>query len=387
MGEPMPIKSLDYYNLQSRLFKKAARRVFPIRAMFELTYRCNLKCRHCYVVPAVMNGHRASSIEHRNELNAKQVFNILDQLAGAGCLNVGFTGGEPFLRKDIFEILGYAKNKGLNVIVLSNGTLITPGKANRLKRLGLNKIDISFHTTDEDTFDWFTKTAGTYNKVLRSIGLLRERGIEVYLKATAMTINKDDMVNIRHLAVEKFGCHFRWGPEVTPAWDGGKENLKFRLAPEEIQRVMEVIQEDAEVEFEKLGALEKENRKPKRGERRAYERKHDRLFHCGAGRAEVVMSPYGEMRLCLDIHEPKYNILEGNFSEGWKRLADYAKNTQPGPSYRCGDCDLAQYCSWCPARGWLACGDMSACPPYYRQTAELAKRELEKKDKIVHPPA
>jgi AdoMet-dependent heme synthase len=371
------IKPLDYYDLQSRLFTKATQKVFPIKAMFELTYRCNLKCRHCYVVPSAVN-------ERRKELETKQVFTILDQLAGAGCLNIGFTGGEPFLRKDIFEILGYAKNKGLNVIVLTNGTLITPEKADRLKRLGLNKIDISFHATHQDTFDWFTKTAGTYNKVVRSIGLLRERGIEVYLKATAMTINKDDLVKIRHLAVEKFGAHFRLSLEVTPAWDGGTANLRFRLAPEEMQRVIEIIQEDTEVEFNKLGALEKEHRKPERGRKRAYEKKHDRLFHCGAGRTEVAISPYGEMRLCLDIPGPNYNILEGSFSEGWKRLSDYVRNTPPGPSYRCGDCDLAQYCSWCPARSWLACGDTSACPPYYRQTAELAKKESEKKDKTVH---
>jgi MoaA/NifB/PqqE/SkfB family radical SAM enzyme len=366
------IKTLDYYNLQSRLLKKAAQKIFPMKAMFELTYRCNLKCRHCYVAPSAVN-------EGRKELETKQVFIILDQLAGAGCLNIGFTGGEPFLREDIFEILGYAKNKGLNVIVLTNGTLLTPERADRLKELGLNKIDISFHTTHRDTFDWFTKTAGTYNKVLRAIGLLRERGIDVYLKATAMTINEDDLVKIRHMAVEKFGAHFRWGPEVTPAWDGGTENLRFRLAPEEIQRVGEAIQADSEVEFEKVGASEKEKRKPKKGKRRAYERKHDRLFHCEAGRTEVVISPYGEMRLCLDIPEPKYDILEGSFAEGWQRLADYAKRTPPGPSYRCGDCDLARYCSWCPGRSWLACGDMSACPPYNRQMAELVKRELEKR--------
>jgi radical SAM protein with 4Fe4S-binding SPASM domain len=360
------IKPLDYYNLQTRLFEKAARKVFPIKAMFELTYRCNLKCRHCYVVPSAAD-------EGRKELETKQVFEILDQLTGAGCLNAGFTGGEPFLRNDIFEILGYAQHKGLNVMVLTNGSLITPKKADRLKGLGVNKIDISFHTTNQDTFDWFTKTAGTYKKVLRSVGLLRKRGIEVFLKTTAMTINKNDLVKIRHLAVEEFGAHFRLSHEVTPAWGGGKEPVRFCLAPEEMRRIMEAIQEDTETEFEKLDALDKENRKPRRGRRKAYQKKHDRLFNCGAGRTEVVISPYGEMRLCLDIPEPNYNILEGNFSEGWKRLSDYVRQTQPGLSYRCGDCDLVEYCRFCPARGWLACGDISACPPYCRQVAELAK--------------
>jgi radical SAM protein with 4Fe4S-binding SPASM domain len=201
-----------------------------------------------------------------------------------------------------------------------------------------------------------------------------------------MTINKDDLIKMRHLAVEKFGAHFRWGQEVTPAWGGGMEHLRFRLTPEEIQRVMQDMQGDTEAECGETAGLNEENRESKRGRVKTYKRKDDRLFRCGAGRTEVVIGPYGEMRLCLDIPEPKYDILEGNFAEGWRRLADYAKNTPPGPSYQCGTCDLAAYCNWCPARAWLACGDMSACPPYYRQAAGLAKREFEKSDRNDHQP-
>jgi MoaA/NifB/PqqE/SkfB family radical SAM enzyme len=337
-----------------------------MKAMFELTYRCNLKCRHCYVAPSAVS-------QRRKELETKQVFTILDQLAGAGCLNIGFTGGEPFLRKDIFEILAYAKKKGLNSVVLTNGTLITPRKADKLANLGMNKMDISFHSAAEGTFDWFTRSAGAYKRVVRSIGLLRQRGIEVYLKATAMTINSNDFVNIRHLAVEKLGAKFRWYPEVTPGWYGGTANVRFRLEPEEVQRVQEALQRDTERESEKAPGLEKEARGQVSRNRRASGRKTDRLFNCGAGRTETVISPYGDMRLCLDIPEPKYNILAGNLSEGWKKLSDFARNRPPGPSYRCGDCALAQYCSWCPARGWLECGDTSACAPYQRRTAELQR--------------
>lgn len=357
--------------------RKAVRRAFPLKAMFELTYRCNLKCRYCYVKPPV-NGQQKSRIAQRNELNAKEVFHILDQLAEAGCLNIGFTGGEPFLRKDVFDILEYAKKKGFNVIILTNGTLITPEKADSLKRLGLNKIDISFHTADEDTFDWFTKTAGTYKKVLRSIELLRERGIEVYLKTTAMTINKDNLINIRHLAVERFGAHFRWGPEVTRAWDGGKENLKFRLMSQELLEIEKALQKDAEIEFEKLDSIEKKGRMPERRKGRHYKIDHSRLFRCGAGRTEVVISPFGKMRLCPDIMFPDYPISKGNFSEGWRTLSDYVKSTPPGHSYRCDKCKFVQYCDVCPARGLLECGDMSACPPYLKKMAKLVKREAEK---------
>jgi radical SAM protein with 4Fe4S-binding SPASM domain len=149
---------------------------------------------------------------------------------------------------------------------------------------------------------------------------------------------------------------------------------------------MQDIQEDTQAECEKIAGLNEENKEPKRGRVKTYKRKDDRLFRCGAGRTEVVISPYGEMRLCLDISEPKYDILEGTFLEGWKRLVDYAKRARPGLSYQCGKCDLVAYCSWCPARAWLACGDMSACPPYYRKMAELVKREFEKSDRNVHQP-
>jgi len=330
----------------------------------------------------VSNGGRADSQKkmnnQRKELNTKEVFIILDQLAAAGCLNLGFTGGEPFLREDIFDILGYAKSRGFNIIILTNGTLITAKKADSLKEIGLNKIDISFHTTNKEAFDWFTKVTGTYGRVLNAVELLRNRGVEVYLKATAMTINKDDMIKIRHLAVERFGAHFRWGPTVTPAWDRSKEALKFRLSAQEINQLMKEIDQDTQIEFEKLDTLEKTSRRvPKEGKGQERKINHDRLFRCGAGRTEVVINPYGEMKLCMDIPGPKYQILKGSFNEGWKMLGDYVRNTAPGPRYQCGNCQLSQYCNFCPAYGWLECGDMSACPPYYQEAAQLSKIEAE----------
>ncbi len=380
------IRPFDYYKMQLRLLKKARKKIFPLKAMFELTYRCNLRCQHCYVVPPKTERRRTKDegrismdkSNGRKELTTKEVFIILEQLAAAGCLNLGFTGGEPFLRKDIFDILRYAKRLGFNIIVLSNGTLITAKKADRLKEIGLNKFDVSFHTTNREVFDWLTQAPGTYGRVLRAVKLLRERGVEVYFKVTAMTINKDDIVKLRHLAVERFGAHFRWGPTVSPRWDRRRDNLRFRLSAEEINQLMKKIDEDTEIEFEKLDTLEKEKRKPKKKRRQMPKREHNYLFRCGAGRTEVVISPYGEMRLCMDIPGPKYRILKGSFAEGWKMLSDYVKSTPPGPTYQCRDCELAQYCNFCPAWGWLECGDMSACPPYYREAARLARMESEK---------
>lgn len=304
----------------------------------------------------------------------------MDQLTEAGCLTIGFTGGEPFLRRDIFDVLGYAKNRGVSIVVLTNGTLITPKKADGLKEIGVNKVDVSFHTTNEEVFEWFTRVPGTYTKVLRAVKLLRERGIEVYLKTTAMSINRDDLVTIRHLAIEKFGAHFRYAPIVNPRWDGKKDNLKFRLSPEEIDQFQMVLQKDREIESKKSDPLARKRGRQKKRKIPEKRIRHDQLFRCGAGRSEIVINPYGEMRLCMDIPYPKYHILKGSFAEGWKMLSDHAKNTPPGPSYECRDCELAYYCNFCPAKGWLESGDMSACPPYYREMARLAKAKGEREN-------
>jgi len=79
--------------------KCAAERRNPFSVMFELTYECNFDCIHCYV--------RGSRKEKR-ELNTKEVFSVLDELKKMGIFRIGFTGGEPLLRKDIFDILDYA---------------------------------------------------------------------------------------------------------------------------------------------------------------------------------------------------------------------------------------------------------------------------------------
>mgnify|MGYP001566370321 CR=1 FL=1 len=75
-----------------------------------------------------------------------------------------------------------------------------------------------------------------------------------------MTINKDELVKIRHFAAEKFGAHFRWGPIVSHTWNGKKENLKFRLSAKEIEQIQENINNDTEIEFSKLDPWERENK-------------------------------------------------------------------------------------------------------------------------------
>src|SRR6058998_1099266 len=121
--DPSGIQTINGAQFWSRLSQKGAEARVPVETMIELTYGCNLRCVHCY------NPTHAA----KGELSTEQTKTILDQLAEQGCLRVKFTGGELFTRKDVFEIFTHAKTKGFSIIILTNATLITPERADRIQ--------------------------------------------------------------------------------------------------------------------------------------------------------------------------------------------------------------------------------------------------------------
>jgi radical SAM protein with 4Fe4S-binding SPASM domain len=98
-----------------------------------------------------------------------------------------------------------------------------------------------------------------------------------------------------------------------------------------------------------------------------------RLFQCGAGKNGLAISPYGELKPCLELPTTGYSVLNKGLTEGWKMLGDYVRSSKPNPESRCFDCRLRKFCSSCPAKARLECGDMNVCPPYYRRLAELSR--------------
>ena len=112
--------ALDPYDL---LVKKTMDKFIPFKLDWELTYRCNLKCAHCY----------QTGLSYGEELSTKKIYSILDELASLGCLYITFTGGEILLRKDFLDIAQYARKKNFALRLFTNGTLIDPGTADKIK--------------------------------------------------------------------------------------------------------------------------------------------------------------------------------------------------------------------------------------------------------------
>ena len=166
---------------------KVLERRIPIVGSFELTERCNLSCKHCYInLPTNNRAARAA------ELTTEEICRILDEMADAGCMWLLLTGGDPFLRPDFLDIYTYTKKKGICVTVFTNGTMITPKIADYFVELPPRRIEITLYGMTEATYEAVTGLPGSYKKCIRGIELLHERGLPLRLKTIGLTINKHD---------------------------------------------------------------------------------------------------------------------------------------------------------------------------------------------------
>src|SRR5262249_29716760 len=164
--------------LMDRLIARTVRSGIPLSVHFDLTYRCNERCIHCYL-----------DHENRGELSTRECIDVLEQLARSGTLFLTFSGGEIFLRKDFEEILAAARRLHFDISLKSNALLVTAERAEMLKCRGVRRVQISVYSDDPAVHDAITKVPGSLQRSLAAIPLLQERGIQVKLACPLMKQN------------------------------------------------------------------------------------------------------------------------------------------------------------------------------------------------------
>ena len=325
--------------LVEEVVNKCVERYIPYSVMFELTYRCNLNCRHCFIV-------KDGNI---NELSTEEVKNIIDQLVEIGTFFLAFTGGEIFMRDDLFEIAWHAKRKGFLLTFMTNGTLITPEKVEEIRKMKPVKFEFSLYGATAKTHDYITRVKGSFERTVEAIKRLVECGIDVTIKTVLMNLNVKEREEMEALA-EELGAHPRINPGLAPRRDGSLEPLKYDLSFEEM---MEYLPEDYdEVMLSYLSEKSKDI--------------SDR-FICKAGKAGCCISPDGTVYPCVMMPIPVGNLREKSFKEIWhtqpskelKRL----RNLTAHDLTTCPSCDLAPFCIRCPGVVYLETGDIVGASP------------------------
>jgi radical SAM protein with 4Fe4S-binding SPASM domain len=310
---------------------------------------------HCYI-----NQPIGDSVRLARELTLHEWAHLFDQMADEGCLWLLLTGGEVFIRPDALDLYTVAKRKGFIITLFTNGTMITPRIADHLAEWRPYSIEITIYGAKPETHGRVTRVPDAFDRTLRGIENLLERGLRPRLKSVVMTLNRHELAGMRALA-ERYGLEFRVDPLLNCRLDGSRHAVPLRLSPEE---VVQVDLEDPErmAEWRKFCdqfvGVTVDSRY---------------LYACSAGQHSFHVDPYGQLSACLIARHPAYDMRLGTFEEGWHDFLARVREQPAPPGYPCVQCDLLSLCGQCPGWSQLEHGPYDSARPvrYLHDVAAL----------------
>jgi len=351
------IPELSYSEFGENLGRRIAGKHVPITGSMELTFRCNLRCQHCYV------SHGHNGIPGQEELSTAEIQQIIDEVVDEGCLWFLITGGEPLVRRDFLDIYTYAKRKGLIISLFTNGTLITPRIADYLAEWPPFKIEITLYGYSQETYERVTGIPGSHARCMRGIEFLLERGLPLKLKTMLMTLNQHEIHDMQAFA-ESFGVDFRYDAMVNAGLEGDGSPISYRISPEQ------VVQLDQENNgfFEELKEyLNKTN---------GYKNPENKLYLCGAGETSFHIDPYGKLSLCMMVRYDSYDLRSGSFKDGWNQHFPMIRSKKIEGDYHCSQCSLLPICGQCPGWSYIEHGETQKPVNYLCKVAHLRQEML-----------
>lgn len=321
----------------------------------EITVRCNLRCAHCYVAVPEWQ-------DRRQELTYEEITRIFDEIAEEGCLFLLLTGGEPLVRRDFADIYTCAKQKGFFITVNTNATLVTERIADLLAEWPPYHVEVTLFGAVRETYERVTGIPGSYDRCLKGIHLLHDRGVRLLLKTVAMTLNVDEVRQMAGIA-EAFGVDFKVDSVINPQANGNRLPLRLRL-PAEQAAAIDVADPKREKGWREFG------------ERYQEPITSDELYNCGAGVNSFHIDPYGHLQLCMVSRYPSYDLRRGSFREGWREFLRNARAAKRTECSLCVDCDLRGICETCPGTAEMEHGNKQAPVDYYCQLAHARANKV-----------
>ncbi|MGE0452511.1 MAG: radical SAM protein [Vicinamibacteria bacterium] len=346
------IPEVGFDDLDARL--KVRERRVPIEGTLETTYRCNLRCAHCYVNEAVGDAEEAA-----RELSLERLKQLVDEIADRGCLFLLITGGEVLVRPDFPELYLHALRRGLLLNVYTNGTLITDRIADLFSEWRPQILEISLYGATRETYERVTQVPGSYDKCIAGIRRLVERGVPLRLKTMALSWNYHELEAMRALAAS-FGLVFRWDSSLNPRVDcGANRNGELQLHADESARLeRENPERIAELRafIERFKTIDAEINASPDGEY---------VYGCGAGQMSFAVDPYGRLQMCLLSRKRFVDLKQASFAEGWDVQFPEFRARRWQKASACRDCNLRSFCSNCPGAAEMETGDIEGQIPVF----------------------
>lgn len=319
-------------SLMREMGAKALKLGIPLGVQLDLTYRCNERCVHCYL-----------DHDDHGEMTTAEIKDLLDQLAAAGVFFLILSGGEIFLRKDLFEIVEYARKLMFSVKLKTNAVMIRKARAKRIAALGVESVQISVYSHHAEVHDAITKLPGSFRRTIEGASLLKANGVRVSFANVLMKHNAGDYPEVQALAAE-LGVGYNVDATITPMMDGDRSILDLNIAPEVLEQVFHnstLVGNAEEFCAPPSGPL---------AEKDALD-----TLPCSAGHTACYISPYGDVFPCVQFPLPSGNVRKTKFLDIWQhspQLKEVRAITM-ADLQGCSSCAHGGSCSRCPGLAYL----------------------------------
>jgi len=393
----------------------------PYVVSWNLTYRCNLACEHCYLDAGGRPLVDTEDFADRSELGTEECFRVIDEIAAFApeCLTI-LTGGEPLLRRDILDIVRRAAERELWVVVGTNGVRITENLARRLAEAGARGLSLSLDALDPDRHDRFRKVRGAWQNTVEGAEILNRTGLPFIVQTTAGSHNLgelDAIADFAHdrLAAKVWNLYFlvptgrgQFVSDITPAQYDEVLTSLYRIqrkydrrmlvnakcAPHYIKTVLEregpegsPAERDPRARasgggapraLENAGAQDTESARPPLDSAQGRPAwpgvSQIRVYSggaggCPAGTHYMGIRPNGDVTPCPYLPVFAGNLRRASLADLWTTsglFADIRRRSSLGG--RCGACELNAHCGGCRARAYGMTGDLMAEDPLCTHT-------------------
>lgn len=349
---------------------------------WNLTQRCNLHCAHCYM-------SATASADTAGELSTAECQRVMDEIAVVNPeVFLILTGGEPLIRKDIFDLASYASDKGFTVVLGTNGVMLREPEARRMRQSGIQGASISLDSVDPQRHDAFRRLPGAWEGAVRATRVLNDEGLDFSIHTSITTWNASEMPAMIDLARDL-------GARVLNFFflvQTGRGADLMDITPEQYEQLLGAIaqaqgvgsaDDAAHTPPTVIGAEDPWSAPTGRSgdmvirakcaphlRRIIYERDPQSPLlqnyaqgSCPAGKYYCRITPTGDITPCPYMPVAVGNLRQQSFADIWQNGQPLNDLRNPQLGGRCGSCEFSQVCGGCRCRAYATHGNYLAEDP------------------------
>ena len=357
----------DASTFEKALMKHALSQRSPINGSIELLPLCNMNCKMCYVRLS------RAEMEAQGKMRSwEEWLEVGRQMKESGVLFLLLTGGEPLLFPQFKELFVALKKLGMVLTINTNGTLIDEEWADFFAKNKPRRINITLYGSSMEIYRELCQSPDGFEKTVRAVRLLKERGVDVKISGSAAKANENDLENIIRLG-HSMDCPVVVDTYMMPATREREKLYDFqsRLDPIAAARVrvrsleLEMTPEDFR-KYRDQAITTADTFVPG-------EEKEEQIV-CMAGGCSFSVNWQGYLQPCVILQKPHANVFDVGFAAAWKQVSEQAQQLKSAS--KCSICALRHLCRTCVAAGLTETGKHNGVPNYMCQYAAETLRLL-----------